>query len=339
MIAITGGGTGGHLAVAKALCEVYNEEEKRPLYIGSTNGQDKRWFEGYPGFKRTLFLPSRGVVNQKGLARLSALATILSQTFTCKAYLQENEVTAVISVGGYAAAPAALAALLLRIPLYIHEQNAVSGRLNSLLRPFSKVFFSAYDAASPVKDYPISHRFFEAYRERRELKTLLFIGGSQGAHFINTLATSLAPWLNARGVRIIHQCGTKDFDQLYSFYKTNNIKVDLFDFTDALHVKMQEADVAIARAGAGSVWELCAAGVPTLFIPFPYAASNHQYFNAKALSDKGLACVLRQSEADVHAVQSWLESVDVEAFSKGLRDSIAPKGAHKIVQWIQHGPQ
>ncbi|MBE0496119.1 MAG: UDP-N-acetylglucosamine--N-acetylmuramyl-(pentapeptide) pyrophosphoryl-undecaprenol N-acetylglucosamine transferase [Campylobacterales bacterium] len=335
MTLITGGGTGGHLSIAKALCEAYNALEKRPYYIGSTNGQDRAWFEGYPGFKNTFFLPTKGVVNQRGLGKLFSLGAIIKQVFTCRALLRQHGITRVISVGGYAAAPAALAALSLKIPLYIHEQNAAIGRLNSVLRPFAKTFFSSYDSASSLKDYPVATRFFEAYRPRNSLNTLLFLGGSQGARFINALARAIAPALSKQGVRIIHQCGKSELTSLQIFYAEQGIEVDVFDFSDALHVKLHEADVAIARAGAGSVWELCAAGIPTLFIPFPHAASDHQYYNAKAFADQGLAGVLRQEEATPEAVLAWLQDLSIEQINQSLPQQLSKGGAQAIVAQIE----
>ena len=337
MIAITGGGTGGHLAIAKAVCEAYNEKEIRPLYIGSTNGQDKAWFEGHPGFSKTLFLQTKGVVNQRFIGKIFSLFNILKHAFSLIGYFKEHNVTKVFSVGGYSAAPAAIAAVLLRIPLYIHEQNAAIGRLNKLLRPFAKTFFSSYDAYSPIKDYPVSSRFFEARRERTELKTILFLGGSQGARFINELAIHLAPSLQQKGIHIIHQCGSADFEGIAEFYKDYSITADLFDFSKELHVKMKEADFAISRSGAGSLWELTAAGIPAFYIPYPYAASDHQYYNAKTLADKDLAFVSRQGHITPENLLILLENIDIKTLSKNLHHAISPNGAMRLVEWMENG--
>ncbi len=300
MIAITGGGTGGHLAIAKAICEEYNQRGIRPVYIGSNNGQDKAWFEGYPGFSKTYFLPSSGVVNKKGLNKIFSLANIIKQSFTCKKIFAKLEVKKVFSVGGYSAAPASFATLLSKTPLFIHEQNAVLGRLNKLLKPYAKEVFGSYENATFKTSYPVANRFFEVSRQRENVKTILFLGGSQGANFINNLAKELAKELNNKNIHIIHQCGKNELKSLRDFYSSLNINVDLFDFDKNLHVKMQKADFAISRAGASSLWELVAVNLPTLFIPFPYAAANHQYFNAKALKNKNLAylyeTLLRQVE-------------------------------------------
>ena len=193
MVAITGGGTGGHLAIANALKEELNNRGLKPIFIGSQNGQDKSWFANDNGFEKTYFLDSKGVVNKRGLKKLLVLKDILASAFTCKDIFKTHDVKAVFCVGGYSAAPAAFASLLTRTPLYIHEQNAVVGTLNKLLKPFAKEFFSSYDKNSKVKEYPVSDKFFNSRRIRKELKTIIFLGGSQGANFINELAMKTVP--------------------------------------------------------------------------------------------------------------------------------------------------
>lgn len=335
MIAITGGGTGGHLAIAKAICEVYNGREIRPVYIGSENGQDRDWFEGYPGFSKTYFLKTSGVVNKRGFGKLNSLFNILQKSFTCKEIFKKHEIDKVFSVGGYSAAPASLASVLTKKPLFIHEQNAVTGRLNKILRPFAKEFFSSYEGF--FDPYPVASRFFKTQRVRQEIQTILFLGGSQGATFINNLAKDLAVILSKKGINIIHQCGNNDYEELQLFYKENSIDVDLFAFSDELHIKMQEADFAISRAGASSLWELVANGLPALFIPFPYAANDHQYFNAKNLVDKKMAFLHRQDDIRHEEILELLESVDVANISQQLQKSIFVDGAKKIVDIIEDG--
>jgi len=185
MVAITGGGTGGHLAIANALKEELNSRGLKPIFIGSKNGQDKSWFENDSGFEKTYFLDSKGVVNKRGLKKVLVLKDILSSAFTCKDIFKEHNVKAVFCVGGYSAAPAAFASLLSKTPLYIHEQNAVIGTLNKILKPFAKEFFSSYEPNSKVKEYPVSDKFFNSRRIRKELKTVIFLGGSQGAEVLS----------------------------------------------------------------------------------------------------------------------------------------------------------
>ena len=112
MIAITGGGTGGHLVIARAIKEELNRRGIKPIYIGSTGGQDKAWFENDEGFEKVYFLHSQGVVNKKGFKKILSLVDIIRSAFSCHAIFREHRIQAILSVGGYSAAPASLAALL-----------------------------------------------------------------------------------------------------------------------------------------------------------------------------------------------------------------------------------
>lgn len=337
MIAITGGGTGGHLVIAKAIKEELNKRGMKPIYIGSTAGQDKAWFEGDDGFEKTYFLESQGVVNKKGLRKILALYDIMRSAFTCKTIFKKHHIRYVFSVGGYSAAPASFGALLSGIPLYIHEQNAIQGKLNSLLRPFCKAFFSSYDKDAIFTNYPVSEAFFDIRRERTDLKTIIFLGGSQGASFINELAQKLAPLLHKEGIFIIHQTGKKEFDTMKTFYAEHNIPADVFDFSKEIPSKLALADFAISRSGASTLWELCAATVPALFIPFPHAAANHQYFNAKMLADQKLALICYQNSAiDPIILLDDIKHVDLSYVSKNLSHKIQKDGAKEIVDMILH---
>lgn len=301
-IAITGGGTGGHLSIARALCEAAFKKGVKCLYIGSCSGQDRAWFENEAKFEQKHFLQSGGVVDKKGFARVKSLLNILNLSFKARQILRDNEITAVFSVGGYSAAAASFAAILSRTPLFIHEQNSKSGSLNTLLKPFAKGFYSAF--TPPFAPYPVAAKFFDTARLRKELKTIIFLGGSQGASFINDLALSVAVELKNRGVEIIHQSGEKDFEKCTKFYAQNGVKADIFAFSKVLHEKMARADLAISRAGASTLFELAANALPAVFIPYPYAAKNHQYFNAKFLFDKNLCQIFTQNELKISTLNS-----------------------------------
>ncbi len=334
MIALTGGGTGGHLSIIRALKNALNNKGVKPIYIGSNKGQDKNWFEDENGFSQKYFLDSQGVVNKKGFQKLSALAQILKSSSTCRRIFKNNGVKNLISVGGYSAAPASFATIGNNVNLYIHEQNAAIGRLNKILKPFAKEFFSSYDKKSRVKDYPIDLSFFNKRKEITKLQTIIFLGGSQGARAINELAMYLAPQLQKNSIQIIHQTGKNEFTKIDNFYKKNNIKVDVFDFSLNLIDKISRADFAISRSGASTLWELCALGIPTLFIPYPHAANDHQYYNAKTLSDKGIALLKRESEIDTKNILKEIESLDLKSISSRLKNEIKQEGAIKIIESI-----
>ncbi|MDD2384922.1 MAG: undecaprenyldiphospho-muramoylpentapeptide beta-N-acetylglucosaminyltransferase [Sulfurospirillaceae bacterium] len=334
MIAITGGGTGGHLVIAKAIKEELNKRGIEPIYIGSTAGQDKGWFEKDEGFKQTYFLASQGVVNKKGYRKALALFSILSSALTCKAIFKQHNIHYVFSVGGYSAAPASIGALLFRIPLFIHEQNAIKGKLNALLKPFTKSFFSSYDMGSTYTNYPIQEAFFTTSRIRKNLKTIIFLGGSQGATFINKLAIQMAPELNKNGISIIHQTGHKELESVQAFYHSHHIDADVFAFSKEMPLKLANADFAISRSGASTLWELCAARLPALFVPFPYAAGNHQFFNAKILTDKGLGLLCEQASLNAPKILQDIYALDLAYISTNLAQTIQYGGAKEIVDII-----
>jgi UDP-N-acetylglucosamine--N-acetylmuramyl-(pentapeptide) pyrophosphoryl-undecaprenol N-acetylglucosamine transferase len=249
-IAITGGGTGGHLKIAKVIKEELNKRGIMPIYIGSTRGADKEWFERDSGFSRKYFLSSSGVVNQKGLNKIYSFINILKLSFEAEKILKENNIKAVFSVGGYSAAPAGFAALFTNKALFIHEQNAHIGLLNKILKPFSKRFFSTFLYNDP---YPVEEIFFKKARIRKKIKSIIFLGGSQGAVAINDLAIKLSPVLKEKNIKIIHQTGKRDYKRIKEFYKKNSIDADVFDFSKNLIEKITLADFAISRAGALSL--------------------------------------------------------------------------------------
>ncbi len=334
MIALSGGGTGGHLSIIKALKNALNAKGIQPVYIGSNSGQDRAWFEKEDGFSKKYFLNSQGVVNKKGFKKIASLAQIFKSASTCRAIFKEHNIKSLISVGGYSAAPASFATIASRVDLYIHEQNAAMGRLNKIIKPFAKEFFSSYDDSSKVKDYPIDISFFQNRKNIKELKTIIFLGGSQGSRAINLLAMELAKELNQRGINIIHQTGKNEFEKIKSFYEQNNLKADVFDFSPKLIEKISKADFAISRSGASTLWELCALGIPTLFIPYPYAAGDHQYYNAKNLADKKLALLKREDEIEAKKILQEIESLNLEEISSNLKKEINPDGAMKIIEEI-----
>jgi UDP-N-acetylglucosamine--N-acetylmuramyl-(pentapeptide) pyrophosphoryl-undecaprenol N-acetylglucosamine transferase len=331
---LTGGGTGGHLVIAKALMEALNARGHEALFIGSTSGQDRMWFENAEGFTHTYFLPTTGVVNQRGIKKFAALWRISKAFFYSRKLLKKHRIDAVISVGGFSAAPASFAALNMGLPLFIHEQNAVTGRLNRLLKSRATRFFSSYDADSPVRDYPVSQGVFETARNRSRIDRLIFLGGSQGAAFINDLALSVAPQLKARGIAITHQCGECDYERVKAAYEALEVDAELVAFTKEMPKLLGQSDLAVSRAGASTLWELCANGLLALFIPFPYAAADHQYHNARFIVEKGLGWCERQSDGVEAKLLEVLDD-DLREKSSELMKLCRPGGAEKIIVTIE----
>ncbi len=331
---ITGGGTGGHLSIASSLLQAIKQRGHKAIYIGSTSGQDRAWFEDSNDFEVTHFFETTGVVNQKGSAKLNALFKIFKAFLKSRDVIKASKIDAVISVGGFSAAPASFAAVTLKVPFFIHEQNAVTGRLNALLQSRATAFFSSYDESSPVKGYPVNSVLFQMAHIRKEIKTIIFLGGSQGAQFINDLALKMAPELTRRGISIIHQAGERDYERLKDEYEKVNLHVELYGFTKNLPVLLQRSDLAISRAGASTLWELCANALPAFYIPYPYAAGDHQFYNAKFLVDKNLAWCQRQSDTLDEKIFAVLDD-DIAKMSEGLTLLGGKDATVEIIEYIE----
>lgn len=335
-VVITGGGTGGHLAIAKSLLNALKRVGDEAVFIGSATGQDRMWFADESGFEATFFLETTGVVNRRGVAKIAALWRIMKAVMRTRRILRKLAPDAVISVGGFSAAPASVAALSLGMPYYIHEQNAVMGRLNRLLRPFARCFFSSYDPKSPVRSYPVNRVLFETARERSSVGTVIFLGGSQGAKALNDFALAVAAMLIARGISVIHQCGERDFERVEAAYRKQEIDVELYGFTRELPKLLQRSDLAVSRAGASTLWELAANGLPALYIPYPYAAGDHQYHNALYLAERRLSWVVRETNLSPAELERVLEE-DLASASRGLLALERSDAAAQIIETIKKG--
>jgi UDP-N-acetylglucosamine--N-acetylmuramyl-(pentapeptide) pyrophosphoryl-undecaprenol N-acetylglucosamine transferase len=331
-IVMTGGGTGGHLAIIKAVKEELLD--KTLVYIGSTKGQDRAWFEHDTQFQSTHFLPTQGVVNQGFLGKIKSIFMLINATLKARKILKESHAKVVFCVGGFSAAPTSFAAKLLGIPLVIHEQNASIGSLNKVLRPYAKAFISSYEPQSPIHAYPVKKEFFEKSHIRQTIKTIIFLGGSQGAVAINKLALSLAPILKEKGIKIIHQAGERNIEEVQKSYQALGIEAEVFGFTTQLSTYMQQADFAIARSGASTLWELSAIACPTLYVPYPYAAGDHQYYNAKFLADQKVAWIMREEAINLNEIIALLNE-NLQAKSTKLQGIIAKDGALKIAQLLK----
>lgn len=332
-VIVTGGGTGGHLSVAKSLIDEFYSRDYKVIFIGSTKGADKNWFEGYENIEHSYFFETQGVVNQNLFGKLKSGILILKALIKSIGIINKYKVQKIISVGGFSAASASFAAIIRNKDFYIHEQNSVMGALNKITSKYAKEVFSSYNKNSTIKDYPINEKFFEYSRVRDEIKTIIFLGGSQGASAINDFALKIAPQLNEKNIHIIHQSGKNDFEKVKNAYKEMEIEAEVFDFSKDILSYMNKADFAISRSGASTLWELCALGLPSLYVPYPYAAADHQYYNAKFLLDDNLCFLSRQTELNEKLLEDILKS-DIKTISSGLIKNIKKDGVKLIVDRI-----
>ncbi len=330
-IILTGGGTGGHLTIIDAVVEHLDE---KPIYIGSTKGQDRSWFEDDIRFEKSYFIDSVTVADKGIFGKIFSLWHTAKVALEIRRVLKDKDAKVVFSVGGFSAAPASVASLMLRVPLIIHEQNAYVGILNRYLRPFASSFISTFEDGNLSNSYPVKQVFFDNQRVRGGVKSILISGGSQGSVALNNFAIKLAIIFKRRGIKIYHQAGLNNVDLVKQEYENLGVDAEVFGFTKDMPKIIEEADFAIARAGASTLWEMTANGLPALFVPYPYAANDHQYYNAKHLVDRGLAWVCRDKDLNEDIVLDILDK-DLSSISRELIKQIEPNGAKLLAKHIE----
>lgn len=311
---IAGGGTGGHVTMALALGEEIAARGEDVLFVGAARGLEVRLVPE-AGFE-LVQLPAQPLLGRRFAARASGTAALAVATAKALALLRRRRTDVVISVGGYAAAPAAAAAVLLRIPLVVVEPNAIPGRTNRALARFAAHVFTAFEAAAPVfaatrgaarvssPGAPLRRALLAAFadaapRRRPTLPLrLLVVGGSQGAHQLNEGMLEALRHLDPQHLEIFHQTGSADRERVAAGYAKAGFRATVVDFEPALPARYAWADIGLCRSGALTVAELALAGLPSLLVPYPHAADDHQRANARVLADAGAARVLDPSGFD-----------------------------------------
>lgn len=359
-IAFTGGGTGGHifpiLAVADELKKLASAKgvPVRLWYVGPTRGPID--------VDVSLFL-ERGIeVREVAGGRGNALRFIAG-FFQSLWHLYVIMPDILFSKGGYGAAPVIAAAVFYRIPLFIHESDAIPGKTNLISARFAKRIAVAFAKAAQffptektaVVGNPVRAVFFgdTAQDEARrrlglspERKTILIIGGSQGAKTLNNITLDILPEL-VKTYQVIHQCGARNFGEiekeaaftLGKFGREQGVFYKLYGFLSAeeLHDAYAASDLVVARAGAGSIFEIAAEGRPAILIPFTFAAQNHQRANAYSYAETGAATVLEEENLTPHILlaemQKILEDDELRrTMSEAARSAARPDAAKKIAE-------
>ena len=297
---IAASGTGGHLFPALAVAEALPDDWQ------------VHWL-GVPDRLETELVPSRyplhtvraGGLQGKGLRKLWNLLQLLLAVVPVRRLIRREGVSAVFSSGGYIAAPAILAARWCGVPVVLHESNAVPGRVTRLLGPLcTRVAVGLPQAVerlprcrplvcgTPVRRSFLTPADLPAWVPRGAGPLLLVMGGSQGALRLNRMVRPLLPLLAASGCRVVRLTGSQDPD-------AGQLRIDGVverAFSDELPGLLQHCDLAISRAGAGSLSELAVCGTPAILVPFPQAADRHQDANAAAAAAVGAAVIVWQHD-------------------------------------------
>lgn len=306
-IVIAGGGTGGHIIPALAIANALRAScGAKVLFIGTPRGLESRLVP-QDGFELSLINVGQ-LKNVSLFTRARTLIDLPLSIIRCRPLLSRFRPHVVIGVGGYASGPAMAAAIIERIPTLAFEPNAYPGLANRLVGKFvgaAAVNFPAatkYFRNAQVTGIPVREEFFNLPPRRRGAPPhLLVFGGSQGARILNTLLPQIASPLLAMipGLTILHQAGARQARDTLNAYMdcgAPSSHWQVYDFLDDMPRRFAGADLVLSRSGASTVAELAAAGKPSLLIPFPQAADDHQRKNAESLVEGGAARMLLESD-------------------------------------------
>ena len=314
---IAASGTGGHLFPALAVAEELSDYEIEWL------GVPHRLENSLVPEKYQLNIISvEGFQQGLGIKTFKIAFRFLSSIFQVQKLIKEHQIDAVFTTGGYIAAPAILAACLQKKPTILHEANFIPGKVTRLLSRWCNIMALGFEGTkkyfpqveTQYVSTPVRSQFLHPQHLDLPIPTdailIVVVGGSQGAVAVNQLVRQVATsWLE-KGAYVVHLTGDKDPD-VENLTHPQYIHLPFYENMAGL---LQRANLAISRAGAGTLTELAITGTPAVLIPYPYAAENHQTYNAQVFADAGAAVVYQQSELNSaileQQVTQWLQSPD-----------------------------
>jgi UDP-N-acetylglucosamine--N-acetylmuramyl-(pentapeptide) pyrophosphoryl-undecaprenol N-acetylglucosamine transferase len=311
--AIAAGGTGGHLFPGLAVAEVLHAWGHQVLLLTSEKHIDAVATEGRSEFQIAR-LPGMGLPRGISLQTLKFLARFARGILHCRSLFAGFKPDAVLGMGGFTSIAPILAGRLSGLPVFVHESNAIPGKANRLNARIAGGWLAGFEecartipsvpctvTGTPVRgaflQHPSKEDALRKFGLSPERKTVLVMGGSQGAAGVNLAVMEAAAHLASEGFQFLHITGAADEKTVANFYQKSGIPA----WTAAFHHAMQDAysaaDIAVARSGAASLTELSFFGLPSILIPYPFAAEDHQTCNAKIFSDAGAALLVQEREA------------------------------------------
>jgi len=308
------GGTGGHLYPAIAIAEEVRRRrpDARITFIGSRGRIEERVVPAH-GFP---FVSIRISGFRRRLSVQTLLFPLMLTAALCRSFVLMRKLKpgTVVGTGGYVCGPVVIMAQLLGIPTILQEQNSVPGVTTRLLARRATEVHVTFDgsqrylkrqdnihvsgnptrAALGVAGRAEGAAFFGIDPAR---KTVLVFGGSQGAASLNRAMLPLAPALANEGIQMIWQTGTEDFERIRDLMRPAEPMVRVYAFIDRMEMAYAAVDLAVCRAGASTIAELTRLGIPAVFVPYPFAAADHQTENARAAAAAGAAVVVADRDA------------------------------------------
>lgn len=329
-IIVTAGGTGGHIYPALGLVEeLMKDKNNEILYIGTTNRMESEIvpklgikYTGLEIYGLTKNIP-KNIKNVK---------CIMSSYRKCKKIMKEYKPDYVIGFGGYVTFPVLMAAHKYKIRSAIHEQNKIPGKTNKMLSKYAETTFTSFESSktefknkcilsgNPCGDKALNAKPHDktklGFKKDKEL--ILIVMGSLGSEVINNLMKEFLETYKSEKSEILFITGKSSFDNFKDLKVENYVKI--IPYYDNLSGLMRVCDLVISRAGASTISELLALNLPSILIPSPYVANNHQYYNALELKEKGVSIMLEQKDLTTSSLKKAID----EAFKnkKNIQDKL-----------------
>lgn len=353
LIFLTAGGTGGHIYPAEAVAAELLARGYDVEFV--TDARGKGNYKGILGEIKNYAVCSGALVGKSKLFKLKSLIKTGFGVMQAFVLILRKKPACVVGFGGYASFPCSVAAVLLGVKLVLHEQNSVMSRTNRLLGRFADVIVKSfaevkYLPANKKIDFcgmPIRKQIADLHSQSRnmvddELRVLV-LGGSQGAKVFADVLPEAFKLVADNGIKklsVVQQCRQEDCAALENKYIKTNIKAKVSHFFGNMPELYRNSDIIISRAGASSVCEILAAGIPSILVPLPIAADNHQYFNAMNVVDANAGILLEQKDFTAQKVAELLSEVEknpslLEFFSQNAKNSAIIDAAARFADVIE----
>jgi len=319
---ISGGGTGGHIFPAISIANALREADPHAqiLFVGALGRME---MERVPqaGY-RIVGLPVRGFNRSQPWKNVSVLVDLLKSIRQVKKIIRDFQPNVGVGVGGYASGAAMWAAAKMGIPILLQEQNGFAGVTNKILKDKASKICVAYEGMEKffpadkiiLTGNPVRQNLLDGKRDEAKStkgKNLLILGGSLGARTINEAVIASLPALAKSHLNVVWQTGKVYFDKCKAAWESagSPANIECLDFLSDMPDRYAQADLVISRAGASSISEICLLGKPSVLVPSPNVAEDHQTHNALALVNKNAAVLVRDAEAGEKLIETALELI------------------------------
>lgn len=342
------GGTGGHIYPALALMDMFKKEDPScdVLFIGNDDRMEAQLIpeKGYP----FAALHTSGLVGSP-LKKAKAIGQLFFAYRKSKKILKAFKPDFVIGFGGYVSAPVILAGHSLKIPTVIHEQNSIVGKANQLVMnkvdriitcyekcqeifPASKTILLGNPRATIAKEAKLDQEYYDSFGLDPKKKTILIMMGSLGSSSVNQLMKDALKGID-EDIQFLYVCGKDNLKDMVLFEGMDNVHV--IGYVDTLKI-YEKIDGMICRAGATTLAEVTALGIPSILIPSPYVANNHQFYNASVLVDHKAALMIEEKDLNAdtlhqNIVSLFMDPQHMEEVKKHALELGKPKAAYDII--------